>query len=96
MRPPPSSSARLAPHALICRCPTVDDALLWEWLAGAERHRVDSTELSEDCLARRTVVVFENEVDAHRFRRWAQGRGFGVEGIDRNRDEEGRQQEQNQ
>ena len=40
---------------------------------------MDSTELSEDCLARRTVVIFENEVDAHRFRRWAQGRGFEVE-----------------
>ena len=83
MRPTTSSSALLATHALICRCPTVDDALLWEWLAGAQRHRVDSTELSEDCLARRTVVVFENEVDAHRFRRWAQGRGFGIEQKER-------------
>jgi hypothetical protein len=58
-----------------------DEMLLWDWLLdrlAPGHYRVAATELVRDGHARRTEVLFTNELDARRFRRWAAGRGFEI------------------
>lgn len=69
---------------LVCTCVMADEVLLWDWLVehlDPQRFRVAATELVRDGYARRTEVLFTNELDGHRFARWAESRGFEVEDV---------------
>lgn len=69
---------------LVCTCVMADEVLLWDWLVehlDPQRFRVASTELVRDGYSRRTEVLFTNELDGHRFARWAESRGFQLEEL---------------
>jgi Lon protease-like protein len=61
-----------------------DEVLLWDWLVECldrTRFRVAETAMVRDGYARRTEVQFTNELDSHRFERWATSRGFELEEL---------------
>lgn len=69
-------------RSVICSCVMADEVLLWDWLVeelDAARFCVEWTEMVRDGYARRTRVQFTNELDCHRFLRWATSRGFEIE-----------------
>ena len=78
----PRELAHPVVRRIVCTCTTADEVLLWDWLLDhldPARYRVASTEMIRDGHARRTEVAFTNELDGHRFARWALGRGFEIE-----------------
>ena len=69
-------------RSVICTCVIADEVLLWDWLVDELRagsFKVEWTQMVRDGHARRTCLQFTNELDGHRFLRWATSRGFEIE-----------------
>ena len=69
---------------LACTCVVADETLLWDWLVehlDRARFRVAATGMVRDGYSRRAEVEFTNELDSHRFERWARSRGFELEEL---------------
>jgi hypothetical protein len=69
---------------LRCRCHVADETLLWDWLVeqlDPARFLVRATALVDGGARRETELHFTSQLDARRFTRWAESRGFRIDAL---------------